>query len=89
MVPPKPGVTRASGANHRVIAYLRSLGDEQILCVHNLSHSAQSVELDLRSLAGAIPIEMFGGSVFPRIRELPYVLTLAPYGFYWFRMRWI
>ena len=76
-------------ANHRVLAYLRSLGEEQILCVHNLSHSAQSAELDLESLAGAIPIEMFGGSVFPRIRELPYVLTLAPYGFYWFRMRWI
>ncbi len=76
-------------ANHRVLAFLRSLGDEQILCVNNLSNLAQSVELDLTAIAGAIPIEMFGGSVFPRIRELPYVLTLAPFGFYWFRLRWL
>ena len=76
-------------ANHRVLAYLRSFGDEQILCVSNLSNSAQSAELDLSAVAGAIPIEMFGGSVFPRIRELPYVLTLAPFGFYWFRLRWL
>ena len=76
-------------ANHRVLAYVRSLGDEQILCVNNLSGTAQSAELDLRALAGALPIEMFGGSLFPRIRELPYVLTLAPFGFYWFRLRWL
>ena len=46
------------------------------------SGTAQAVELDLRPLAGAIPIEMFGGSLFPRIRERPYVLTLGPYDFY-------
>ena len=47
------------------------------------------MELDLRALAGAIPIEMFGGSLFPRIGELPYVLTLGPYDFFWFRLRWL
>jgi len=76
-------------ANHRVLAYIRSLGDEHILVVNNLSSAAQAVELDLRDLADAIPIEMFGGSLFPRIGELPYMLTLAPYSFYWFRLRWI
>jgi len=76
-------------ANHRVLAYLRVLGEEQILVVNNLSSSAQAVELDLRELEGAIPIEMFGGSLFPRIGELPYMLTLSPYSFYWFRLRWL
>jgi maltose alpha-D-glucosyltransferase/alpha-amylase len=76
-------------ANHRVLAYLRSLGEEQVLVVNNLSGSAQAAELDLADLAGAIPIEMFGGSLFPRIGELPYLLTLGPYDFYWFRLRWI
>jgi len=76
-------------ANHRVLAYLRALGDEQVLVVNNLSSSAQAVELDLKELAGAIPIEMFGGSLFPRIGELPYMLTLSPYAFYWFRLRWL
>ena len=74
-------------ANHRVLAYLRTLGAEQVLVVCNLSSSAQAVELDLRFLAGAIPIEMFGKSLFPRIGELPYMLTLGPYHFYWFKLR--
>jgi maltose alpha-D-glucosyltransferase/alpha-amylase len=76
-------------ANHRVLAYLRSLDEEQVLVVNNLSGTAQAVELDLREWQGAIPIEMFGRSVFPRIGELPYLLTLGPYAFYWFRLRWL
>jgi maltose alpha-D-glucosyltransferase/alpha-amylase len=74
-------------ANHRVLAYLRTLGKEQVLVVCNLSSSAQAVELDLSALAGALPIEMFGKSLFPRIGELPYMLTLGPYAFYWFKLR--
>ncbi len=76
-------------ANHRVLAYVRSLDREKVLVVNNLSATAQAVELDLRPLAGAIPIEMFGRSVFPRIRERPYVITLGPYDFFWFRLRWL
>ena len=76
-------------ANHRVLAYVRTLDEEQLLIVNNLSGSAQAVELDLRSLDGAIPVEILGSSVFPRIREEPYVLTLGPYDFFWFRLRWL
>jgi maltose alpha-D-glucosyltransferase/alpha-amylase len=76
-------------ANHRVLAYVRSLDHEKVLVVNNLSATAQAVELDLRSLAGAIPIEMFGRSLFPRIHERPYVMTLGPYDFFWFRLRWL
>jgi maltose alpha-D-glucosyltransferase/alpha-amylase len=79
--------TFLEAANHRVLAFLRTLGKEQVLVVCNLSNSAQAVELDLSSLAGALPIEMFGKSLFPRIGELPYLLTLGPYDFYWFRLR--
>jgi maltose alpha-D-glucosyltransferase/alpha-amylase len=74
-------------ANHRVLAFLRSLDKEQVLVVCNLSGSAQAVELDLQTLAGALPIEMFGKSVFPRIGELPYMLTLGPHHFFWFKLR--
>jgi maltose alpha-D-glucosyltransferase/alpha-amylase len=31
-------------------------------------------------------VELFGRSRFPRIGELPYLLTLAPRGFYWFAL---
>jgi maltose alpha-D-glucosyltransferase/alpha-amylase len=74
-------------ANHRVLAFLRTLEAEQVLVVCNLSSTAQAVELDLRHLAGMLPIEMFGRSVFPRIGELPYMLTLGSYDFFWFRLR--
>jgi maltose alpha-D-glucosyltransferase/alpha-amylase len=75
--------------NHRVLAFTRSFERETVLVVNNLAGTAQAVELDLASLAGAIPIEMFGGSIFPRIGRDPYVLTLGPYDFYWFRLRWL
>ena len=74
-------------ANHRVLAYIRKSGSETILVVNNLSASAQAVEIDLRRFRGSIPVEMSGGSIFPRIGELPYLLTLAAYQFFWFRLR--
>ena len=76
-----------SPANHRVLAFVRRLGNETILVVNNLSSSAQAVELDLRNFKGAIPVEMSGGNIFPRIGELPYLLTLGAYQFFWFKLR--
>ena len=74
-------------ANHRILAYVRQLGNEAILVVNNLSSTAQAVELDLRRYKGSIPIEMSGRSMFPRVGDLPYPLTMGPYQFYWFRLR--
>jgi maltose alpha-D-glucosyltransferase/alpha-amylase len=74
-------------ANHRILAYLRQKDEETVLVVNNLSRTAQAVELDLRRFKGAIPIEMFGGNPFPRVGDLPYLLTLGPYHFFWFLLR--
>jgi maltose alpha-D-glucosyltransferase/alpha-amylase len=74
-------------ANHRILAYVRRLGNEAVLVVNNLSNTAQAVELDLRAYKGNILIEMFGKNMFPRVGDLPYLLTLGPYQFYWFRLR--
>jgi maltose alpha-D-glucosyltransferase/alpha-amylase len=73
-------------ANHRVLAHVREYRGERLLFVHNLAASAQPVELDLRRFAGQVPVEILGGAWFPAIREAPYVLTLGPYGFYWFHL---
>jgi len=73
--------------NHRVLAYVRQLGEEKVLVVNNLASSAQAVELNLQAYKGHIPIEMFGSNLFPRIGDLPYLLTLGPYKFFWFRLR--
>jgi maltose alpha-D-glucosyltransferase/alpha-amylase len=74
-------------ANHRVLAYIRKLGNEVVLIVNNLSNAAQAVEFDLRRYKGQILIEMFGKNLFPRVGDLPYLLTMGPYQFYWFRLR--
>ena len=74
-------------ANHRILAYLRRLDKETVLVVNNLSSTAQAVELDLRHYKGNILVEMFGNNIFPRVGDLPYLLTMGPYQFYWFRLR--
>jgi maltose alpha-D-glucosyltransferase/alpha-amylase len=73
-------------SNKRIFAHLREWEDDLVLCVHNLARSAQAVELDLSQYEGRFPVELFGRSKFPRIGELPYLLTLAPRGFYWFQL---
>ncbi|HEX4927862.1 MAG TPA: maltose alpha-D-glucosyltransferase [Burkholderiales bacterium] len=72
--------------NRKVLAYIRELGEEAILCVANLSRTAQPVELDLKKYAGRVPVEMLGRTSFPPIGERFYLLTLPAYAFYWFRL---
>ncbi len=74
-------------ANRAVLAYVRQYKDEVILCVTNLSRSAQATELDLSAFKERVPMEMLGRTRFPAIGELPYMITLAPYGFYWFDLQ--
>jgi maltose alpha-D-glucosyltransferase/alpha-amylase len=76
--------TPLAPSNPRVFAHVREFEDDLVLCVHNIARSAQAVELDLSAYEGRYPVELFGRSRFPRIGELPYLLTLAPRGFFWF-----
>ena len=73
-------------SNPKIFAHVRSYEEDVVLCVHNVGRSAQPVELDLSAYEGRWPEEMFGRTRFPRIGELPYLLTLAPRGFYWFQL---
>ena len=74
--------------NRKILAYLREHtdenGEEVILCVSNLSRTAQAVELDLSAFTGRTPVDIVGGSAFPPIGQLSYLLTLPAYAFYWF-----
>ena len=72
--------------NRKVLAYTRNHEDEVLLCVFNVSRQAQAVELDLSEFRGRVPVELEGGQSFPPIGDLPYLLTLPPYGFYWFQL---
>jgi maltose alpha-D-glucosyltransferase / alpha-amylase len=72
--------------NRKVLAYLRQHEGDTLLCVANLAPSSQAVELDLSQFVGRVPVELHAGVLFPPIGELTYLLTLPPYGFYWFSL---
>jgi len=73
--------------NHKVLAFIRSYKEEHILVVTNLSRFVQTVELDLSKFKGMVPIEIFGRTEFPPVKDLPYFLSLSPYGIYWFTLQ--
>ncbi|CAN5381044.1 maltose alpha-D-glucosyltransferase [soil metagenome] len=72
--------------NRKVLTYVRRFEGETILVVANMSRFVQAVELDLSEFNGLVPTEMFGGTEFPPIGELPYFVTLGPHSFYWFAL---
>jgi maltose alpha-D-glucosyltransferase / alpha-amylase len=72
--------------NAAIFAYVREYQDDVVLCVNNLSGRAQAAELDLSAWEGMYPVELMGRERFPRIGELPYLLTFAQHGFYWFQL---
>ena len=72
--------------NAKVLAFVRSYEEETILVVANLSRFSQFVELDLSAFVGRVPVELFGQTEFPVIKDQPYLLTLGPHAFYWFAL---
>src|SRR5437660_6801748 len=73
-------------ANRAVLVYVRQYRDEVILCVANMSRTAQAAEIDLSPWRGRVPLELLGRTQFPPIGETPYLITLAPYGFFWLQL---
>ena len=56
-------------------------------CASTISRAPpRPFELSLGAYEGRYPVELLGGSRFPRIGSLPYLLTLAPHGFFWFAL---
>jgi maltose alpha-D-glucosyltransferase / alpha-amylase len=90
--------TELGSTNSSVLAFIREYpsggdplasgpNDDIVLCVMNLSRFPQPTELDLRDYQAIEPVELVGGVIFPKIGELPYLLTLSGYGFYWFKLQ--
>ena len=83
--------TEISSSNPSVLAFVRELPPDYeeegvVLCVMNLSRFPQPTELDLRAYEAIEPVELLGGVRFPKIGELPYLLTLPGHGFLWFKL---
>jgi maltose alpha-D-glucosyltransferase/alpha-amylase len=73
-------------SNPSVLAFVREFGDDRVLCVNNLSRFPQPVELDLSRFQEIVPVELTGLVPFPRVGELPYLLSLPGHGFMWFAL---
>jgi maltose alpha-D-glucosyltransferase/alpha-amylase len=79
------GIDFLEPANLAILAYLRSHDDETIVVVNNLSSEAQVTMLELGSLAGIQPIELFTGERLQPIEAEPYRLELDAYQSRWLR----
>jgi maltose alpha-D-glucosyltransferase/alpha-amylase len=73
--------------NRRILAFVRTFQNEEVLVVANLSRFAQGTEIDLSRYQGLVPQELFGKTEFPVITERPYFLSLGPHAFYWFALQ--
>lgn len=71
-------------SNSKIFAFVRELEDEILLVVVNLSRYTQIATIDAKKFAGLVPEEVFGKTVFPVIKEHPYLIMLGPYDYYWF-----
>jgi len=72
------------GDNPKVIAFTRNYEEESLLVVANLSRFSQVVRLELEDRTGCIPRELSGGTLFPTVKEEPYILTMGSNGYYVF-----
>ncbi len=80
-------ITFVHPENRHILAFLREHEGRTILCAYNLSRFCQPAELDLSGYNGSRPVELFGRIPFPKIGDLPYLITFGPHGFYWFELR--
>ncbi|MCU0302343.1 MAG: maltose alpha-D-glucosyltransferase [Candidatus Nanopelagicales bacterium] len=83
------GMLLLETSNSAVLAYLRlptNPAQRPILCVANFSAAAQPADVEVPGHVGWTPLEVLGGVAFPPIREEPYRVALAPFGFLSFEL---
>ena len=72
--------------NRKVLSYVRTYGEQNMMCIFNLSRKPTYLELKLPEFSGLRPVETITDAPFPRIGELPYFFTLQPHSFFWFSL---
>ncbi len=75
-----------SSDNSKVLTFLRTCEQENILVVANLSRYCQAVNIQIPTCNGCRVKEVFSDNEFPRITDAPYMVTLTPHAFYWFTL---
>ena len=72
--------------NSKILAFIRSYQEEQILVVINLSRYSQQAELDLSEFEGYTPTEVFSRNEFATIGEDTYTFPLQLKNYFWFEL---
>ncbi len=72
--------------NRKILAFVRQYEDETLLVVANLSRFSHWTHLDLARFDGRVPVELFGSVEFPRIGREPWLTSLGPHSFLWFKL---
>jgi len=72
--------------NPKILAYTRVLENEKILCVANLSQTAEFFELELSDYKAHSLTEIFGQSEFLSVSRHKFLFTLPEYSFFWFEI---
>jgi len=80
------GIQFLEPANRAVLAYLRTDGNQAILCINNLSSEPQAVDLDLAAWAGAQPVDLFTGHGAGSLTANPHRFELHRYQYYWLKL---
>jgi maltose alpha-D-glucosyltransferase/alpha-amylase len=73
--------------NKKVLSYLCIYKDDIALVINNLSRYSQFIQIDVQEYAGYTPVDLFGGTVFPKLQKDRYFITIGPHQFYWFRLQ--
>jgi maltose alpha-D-glucosyltransferase/alpha-amylase len=72
--------------NNKVLTFLRTWQQENILVAANLSRQPQAVHIQIPDHVGYQVREVFSDNAFPPATEQPYLVTLPPHSFYWFAL---
>jgi maltose alpha-D-glucosyltransferase/alpha-amylase len=72
--------------NNKVLTFLRTWQQENILVAANLSRQPQAVHMQMPDHVGSRVREVFSGNAFPPVTESSYLVTLPPHSFYWFAL---
>ncbi len=73
-------------SNAKILSFVRSFENQQIVVVANLSQFSQAATLNLSEYKNCDVTEVFSQNRFLNIGEGDYSVTLGPYGYFWFQV---
>ncbi len=71
---------------NQVLTIHRTLEDEEMICILNLSEQPQELHLDLSQWKGSKPVDILTDVALPAISDGPYSVNLNPLAYHWLKL---